>query len=280
MVIIIFASGWLLTTQSQSQYNLVPRKIWTYWNTEKIPKTAQMCIASWQKYNPDYEIVLMTKKNYMGYVTIPNEVLEHPNFNDSHARFSDLVRLYALVEHGGVWIDSSILLKAPLDTWLFPRSAEFSGFYPDGFTKKGSPPVIESWFFACNKHSEFVRLWRDEFVKMVYFPNVEKYIESKKQEGVDFQKIDDPIYRAIYIAAQKVLQIDKYPMDSLILRKAEDGPYRYLVDSHWDSEKALKLACSNNTYQTPIMKLRGAERNFIEARIDDDLSANVCGWLD
>ena len=66
---------------------------------------------------------------------------------------------------------------------------------------------------------------------------------------------------AIQVASQKVLQIDKYPLDSLILRKAEDGPFKYLVDAKWDSEKAIKLACSKN-YR--IMKMRGAERNALD----------------
>ena len=84
---------------------------------------------------------------------------------------------------------------------------------------------------------------------------------------------------AIHVAAQKVLQIDKYPLDSFILRKAEDGPFKYLVDAKWDSEKALHLACSNKKYQFPIMKMRGAERNVLEKGIDYDLSPTICEWI-
>lgn len=262
-------------------YNIVPRIIWTYWdNPEKIPKTVKMCIEGWKKNNPGYEVILLTKDNYSKYIHIPLEIAQHPNFNDSAPRFSDLLRLYVLAEHGGVWVDSSILLKAPLNSWLFPRPAEFSGFYISSFTKEGLPPVIESWFFACNKGSRFVQLWRDEFLQIANYESVEKYVESRKRMGVDYEKISGPIYLAIHVAAQKVLQIDKYPQDALILQKAEDGPFRYLVDSKWDSEKALHLACSNKSYQYPIMKMRGDERNLIEKKIDNDLSPSKCGWLD
>jgi mannosyltransferase OCH1-like enzyme len=65
-------------------------------------------------------VTLLTKKNFFGYVNIPVEITSHPNFNDNTTRLADLIRVYALAEHGGVWIDSSILLKAPLDDWLFP----------------------------------------------------------------------------------------------------------------------------------------------------------------
>lgn len=237
-----------------------------------------MCMKSWAIHNPNYEIILLTKQNYKGYVIIPEEISAHPSFNDTPQRFSDLVRLWTLAEHGGVWIDASNLLKAPIDTWLFPKYAEFSGFYLDGFTTDQKYPVIESWFMACNKGSQFMKLWRDEFSTIARYPNIEKYLEASKQ--INTQKIFDHNSNVIHITAQKVLQIDKYPLESLILKKAEDGPFKYLTETHWDSEKALRLACSDKKYQSPIMKMRGAERNVLEEHIGHDLSPEICGWLD
>jgi hypothetical protein len=259
--------------------NNIPKKIWTYWdNSNNIPKTVKMCMESWKKYNPNYTITLLTKDNYQEYGNIPKEISEHPNFNDFPARFADLVRLYVLEKHGGVWIDSSILVNSSLDDWLFPRYGEFSGFYIDGFTTKKEYPVIENWFFACNKESKFMKLWKDEFIELSKFPDVKSYIEAKKEQ-VDFQKISDPHYLAMHIGAQKVLQIDKYPIKNLILRKAEDGPFKYLVDSQWDSAKGLEIACNNKSYHKPIMKMRGLERRILEEKIDNELSLEKCNWL-
>ena len=98
--------------------------------------------------------------------------------------------------------------------------------------------------------------------------------------GVDYENITGPIYLAIHVAAQKVLQVDKYPLDSLILRKAEDGPFKYLTETGWDSEKAINFACNNKKYQGPIMKMRGPERAALESKIDSDFSPKMCGWLD
>jgi hypothetical protein len=277
LIVIILA----IIFRKKPNYNQSPKKIWTYWdNPDKLPKTVKMCMQSWKKYNPEYEITLLTKKNFFSYVTIPEDLSSHPNFNDNPTRFADLVRIYALAEHGGVWIDSTILLKAPLDNWLFPKYAEFSGFYIDSFTKSKEHPVIENWFFACNKGSKFIKSWLNEFIQIAEYPNVEKYVESRRQMGVDFEKLTDPIYLAMHVAAQKIIQLDRYPLDTLILKKAEDGPFRYLVDAKWESEKALRLACSNKKYQTPIMKMRGGERAVMEKEIDYDLSPEKCGWLD
>jgi hypothetical protein len=276
LIVIIFI-GMALVFRERKNYNQAPKRIWTYWDREdRIPKTVKMCMRGWAKWNPDYEIILLTKKNYKGYVTIPEELTSHPNFNDMPARFADLVRVWVLAEHGGIWIDSSIILKAPLDDWLFPKYAEFSGFYIDGMTK--TTPVIENWFFACNKGSPFVKKWRDEFSKIAQYSCVEQYVNSRIQMGVDIEKITIPIYLAMHVSAQKVLQLDQYPMESMILRKAEDGPFRYLVDAKWDSEKAVRAACLDPSYQTPILKLRGGERSVLEKGIEDEFSEEKCGW--
>lgn len=278
ILIIIILIGMALLFREKKNYNQAPKRIWTYWDREdRIPKTVKMCMRGWAKWNPDYEIILLTKKNYQGYVTIPEELTSHPNFNDMPARFADLVRVWVLAEHGGIWIDSSIILKAPLDDWLFPKYAEFSGFYIDGMTK--TTPVIENWFFACNKGSPFVKKWRDEFSKIAQYSCVEQYVNSRIQMGVDIEKITIPIYLAMHVSAQKVLQLDQYPLESMILRKAEDGPFRYLVDAKWDSEKGVRAACFNSSYQTPILKMRGVERSIVEKGIDDEFSEEKCRWI-
>jgi len=145
--------------------------------------------------------------------------------------------------------------------------------------KPEGKPIIESCFFACNKNSLFIKQLRDEYVKIMNFIDIEKYVESRRQMGVDFQKIIDPVYMLIQVAAQKVLQLDHYPLDSLLLKKVEDGPLKYLVDVKWNSEKALFLACTNKKYQTPILKMRDEETKIMEEQIDYQLSNEQCGWL-
>jgi hypothetical protein len=262
-------------------YDKLPKILWTYWDDpEKIPKSVQMCMKSWRKYNPNYEIILLTKKNYSDYVEIPESVTTSKNFNDFPARFADLVRINVLAKYGGVWIDSTILLKESLDKWLFPREVEFSGFYIDSFTKDKQSPIIENWFFACIKDSEFMKLWKDEFMKMADFPTVKDYVKSRKDMGINFQGIFNPEYLAMHVSAQKVLQIDKYNINNLVLKKAEDGPFNYLVYSNWNLKRALILACKNKKYQYPIMKIRGGERKILEEGLDSYLSEEKCGWLE
>ena len=274
-IVVIILIGTALMFREKKNYNQAPKRIWTYWDREdQIPKTVKMCMRGWAKWNPDYEIVLLTKKNYQGYVTIPSNVTSHPIFDGNPARYSELVRLWILAERGGIWMDPSVFLKAPLEDWMFPKYAEFSGFYRKDWTTNPEQPMIEPWFMACNKGCKLITKWRDAFSELVNYPSLERYIESRKVSVSPLQPMD----HVIQVALQQVFQHEKYPMDSMILKVAEEGPFQYLVDAKWDSEKAVRAACLDPSYQTPILKMRGPERSVLEKGMEDEFSEEKCRW--
>ena len=160
IVILILLSLFIYEFVININYNLVPKRIWTYVDGPNIHKK---CIESWKKYTY-YEIIVLTKKNYMGYVTISTELLTNPVFN-----ISELIQLYILYEMGGVWIDPTVVLLGPLD-WMFPTYAEFSGIKED---------EIDTRFMACNKGSPFMEKWKKEYSTMAKYPSADKYVESK-----------------------------------------------------------------------------------------------------
>jgi hypothetical protein len=259
----------------------VPKIIWTYWdNPDTIPKTVKLCMDSWKKYNPNYTIRLLTKANYSEYVHIPNTIAAHPLMNDMPQRFADLVRCYVIAEHGGVWVDSSTLMGESLDSWLFPRPAEFYGFtiVYGGITDRA--PILENWFFAAPAKSPFVIAWRDEFAQLTQFPTNQNYIDSRLAMGVDIRGWHvSPNYLTMHVAAQKLLQIDRYPLDGLMLWPSEKGPFRYVVEHGWNAQKALAAACEDPTYRRPFLKLRGVERAALESELDGTLSNARCKWV-
>ena len=253
----------------------VPKIIWTFWHDiNTLPSIVKYCIQGWKRHNPDYQIIILTENNFNNYINIPDRIKNNLNFKDHIQKFSDLIRCYVLAEYGGIWSDASIIMNEPLENWLLPMHNEFSGFYLEAFTTDDRYPVVESWFFACTKESQFMKMWRDEFSKIADYENVDKYIESRL-EMIDRQKIDNLSYLAIHVAAQKVLQYDNYPLEKITLRKAEEGPYLYLVDAEWNSEKAIdilniknaRLIINNKKYDKTIIKLRGYERYLINSKI-------------
>ena len=265
----------------KSTYMRVPKKIWTFCpSPDRLTKVEKLCIESWKRFQPDYEIAILTPDNVHGYVIIPNSIVSHPIFRESSKRFSDLIRLFVLVEHGGIWMDLRCIIKKPLEQWLFSKYADCSAFYMKTMTtKKEYPHVVES-FIGCNKGCEFVKKWRDEFVSLLDYPNVAKYVESRIR--MDIQLSDhfiNPIGNAVQLAAQKVIQVDNYPLESVLLNGLEDGPMSDLHHAKWNSEKGLQMLCSDTKKREPLLILREEDCKELETRIDFYLSNEVCKWV-
>jgi hypothetical protein len=144
---------------------------------------------------------------------------------------------------------------------LSSTNQEYVGFYLPSFTTRAEFPVIESWFMACKKESPFVNAWKDEFMRIEMFDEIDTYIDELRRKGIDLQKIDNPVYLAIHSAAQCVLQTHSF---DLMLYDAMKGPYRYLAPD-WDSAKGLKRLCvDEDATDVPIVKLRGLERGVLK----------------
>ena len=95
--------------------------IWQLWEQglENAPQIVRACLDSVAKYNPDIKRIILTKENIKEYVDIPDYiwVLKEKNVIKS-AHFSDILRTYLLLQHGGCWIDATVLMTAPLPEYV------------------------------------------------------------------------------------------------------------------------------------------------------------------
>lgn len=208
----------------------VPRVMYTFWDSERPPPFVAACLDNWAAWNPGWRIVLLHRGNARDHTGgVDPFAARHA---DSPQRISDYVRLLVLAEHGGVWCDASMLMRARLDELLAawegawygvgtqgragphagpsgPVRAGFYAYWLRAFTTRDEAPVIESWWFAAARGNTFMRAWRDEFVDhMGSFPSVDAYVADAQARGVDLQTIFPHLrsYLAIHVAAQAVLQ--------------------------------------------------------------------------
>lgn len=129
--------------------------------------------------------IVLTSKTYKGYVTIPGELVGHPIFTLDAKRFHDLVCLWTLAEHGGVWHSpmhsqhgehSQHGIKKPL--LEYDSNKEFHGYY--------DAEGIDTRYMECIKGSAFIRAWRDEYSRLAEFPSVERYLQSRSVGAQQF----------------------------------------------------------------------------------------------
>ncbi len=112
---------------------MIPKIIHYCWfGRGEMPKLARKCIKSWKKYCPDYELRLWNEDSFdvrtNAYV---QEAYEARKF----AFVTDYVRLYALYHFGGIYMDTDVEVRKPLDRFLSEKG--FSGFESDQHVPTG-----------------------------------------------------------------------------------------------------------------------------------------------
>ncbi|KAJ3213892.1 hypothetical protein HDU67_002346 [Dinochytrium kinnereticum] len=249
----------------------IPKKIWTYWDDANPPELAQECIMGWKRYNPTFNITLITNQ------TVQKHILTPPphNFAEMDVRFkADWVRLAVLMERGGFWLDSSVILTGSLDEILARQHgnrSEAFGYFLKRFTTIPTRPVFESWFIATIPHGRWITAWFNEFNKVFSNFNMEDtYLDSlKRMYGLKtyrriLQRNKMPGYLKIHMASQKVLEVDGVPVP--YGEAAEKVPYRLLARLDWNGTvyaKALLEPFADPEGVPLVFKLREEERKAL-----------------
>ena len=103
---------------------MIPRKIHYCWFGQgEMPILAQNCIASWHSHMPGWEFKLWNEDSF--------DVNSHPYTKEAYeagkyAFVSDYVRLYALEQEGGLYLDVDFEVFKPFDDLM--RWEAFAGF--------------------------------------------------------------------------------------------------------------------------------------------------------
>ena len=112
---------------------MIPKVIHYCWfGRGKMPKLANKCIESWKKYLPEYEIMEWNEDTFdINMNTYVKEAYENKKF----AFVTDYVRLYAMYNYGGIYMDTDVEVLKPLDQFL--NNEAFSGFESSQFIPTG-----------------------------------------------------------------------------------------------------------------------------------------------
>ena len=103
------------------------------------PELAEKCIRSWKKFCPDVEILEWNEDNFD--VTAAPRYVQQAYEQRRWAFVSDFVRLKALTEMGGVYMDTDVEVIKPLDPYLKHRA--FAGFE--------HPERVQTGLLACEQ---------------------------------------------------------------------------------------------------------------------------------
>lgn len=141
---------------------MIPKIIHYCWfGGNPLPELAKECIASWCKYMPDWELKEWTEENF-DIQAAPQYVQEAYQVK-KYAFVSDYVRLWALEQYGGLYMDVDFEVYKPFDD-LMERYEAFAGYEGSKHT-----PVMMGVIAAKAHHPWILGMMQDyesrKFVK-------------------------------------------------------------------------------------------------------------------
>jgi capsular polysaccharide synthesis protein len=110
--------------------------IWVCWfqGLENAPDVVRACYRALCK-KVDHPVILITEQNFSQYVNFPIYLLDKYHRGVvSHTHFSDALRTAILYQHGGIWIDSTMLLTAAIPSYIWEAKRFVFSFRPEVLT--------------------------------------------------------------------------------------------------------------------------------------------------
>lgn len=125
-------------------------KIFIYWEQgwDKAPYICKMCLQSWKKYNKNhFDIITVDNENVKNY--LPSSVINILNrikLNKSITASSDLLRVNLLANHGGFWVDATMMCTTPILDYYNKIQTKYDFWCPFDFDGK-----LHCYNFMFNK---------------------------------------------------------------------------------------------------------------------------------
>lgn len=135
---------------------MIPKIIhYTWFSGDEYPEKIKTCIASWKKFLPDYEMRLWDMNAIKD---IDSIFLKEALSVKKWAYAADFVRLYALYNEGGIYLDTDVMVYKSfndlLDNHVFIGKEDSMHFAGDG---NRGVQYLSSHCMGAEKGAEFIK---------------------------------------------------------------------------------------------------------------------------
>lgn len=133
---------------------MIPKKIHYVWVGGKDkPKNIKRCMKTWEKHLKDYEIIEWNESNF--------DIHSHPFAEAAYkakkwAYVSDYIRMYAIYNYGGIYLDTDVLVLDDLKELL--NNKAFVGYE--------HPEYPFTAVFGAEPHHPFIKKLLDYYDKI------------------------------------------------------------------------------------------------------------------
>lgn len=220
---------------------MIPKIVHLCWlSGDPYPPSIAKCLKSWEKYLPDYEVVLWDTKRF----DLNSSIWVRQAFEKKKYAFAaDYIRFYALYNYGGIYLDSDVEVLKDFDDFLdLP--------YFVGAEKAQTP---EAAIIGAEKGCDWIKQCMDYYQNR-FFVKEDGSFDIKKLPEIMVEQIKK-LKPLRVLSLEDSLNIRKFDMQKEVLefndaffspkvfdsREVELTPYTYAIHHYqnsWFSPKA------------------------------------------
>ena len=135
---------------------MIPRIIHYCWFGGKKTKKVKKCIETWKNKLPDYQIIEWNESNFDVY---QNSYTKDAFEAKKYAFVSDVARIKALYDYGGIYLDTDVVVYKSFDSILNHKCV--FGFEEEQY--------IATSFMACEPHFILMRQFLDLYDTLPFY---------------------------------------------------------------------------------------------------------------
>jgi hypothetical protein len=250
----------------KSKKLVFPKIIWSYWDTDNLPKLQKNIYERRVRLLPNYKHIVVTQKSLTEHIKRPVP----KGFYDLKPQAqSDWVRLALLEQHGGCWMDIAIIINSPKDfnniyADAIEKKADVTGFYLEHAIIPNRPlTFFESWFILAPRGSKLVKEWLRQFEKAIVigFDAYRKLTEIPYECGNIYKAFGTylTVHVTFRVALKDMIDAGKEPI--VIAYRAEDTMYKLKAECEWHSTECImnRLRDDPSVKNIPYIKINGKE---------------------
>lgn len=174
----------------------IPRIIHYCWLSDNpLTSFAAYCLGEWQKLLPDYEFIKWDKQRF--------DITQVPWVAEAYACgkyafAADYVRLYALYNHGGLYLDLDVILRSDPSELLTDGFVSFVECYYNAQGQLSSGCSIQAAAMAAEPYHPFVKRAMQEYEDRHFTPDmvndpylIAPVVLQRVAEEYGFRQIDE-----------------------------------------------------------------------------------------
>ena len=243
----------------------IPRYIWLWWEQgwENAPEITKFTILSFKKYNPEWKIKLISKKNLFNFIEFKYKWL----FNcEGAATRSDIVRILLLQKYGGVYSDAATFCCVNLDKFINKHNiTDFWAHALNHFYK--TDRYFSNWFMISTPNNYIINTFCEKYLKYIkkhpikhpylcFHYNFNELIDSNQK------------FKEFYKNVSKINGFENRIDTRILHLEMDDNIINDWLISHSFSQSVhpyhIKKKIDNNNFSIIKLRHRNINKNYLK----------------